>query len=487
MIRANVKRQPAEAPRSHVRLRRSPTRNDTYDPGRSHPLSAISAKIQRGGDGAPARSESRTGAAVGLIRGMQRCVSGSAEGILRTARPELRARVTSAACLWALLAAGGLPGNAEAGDPSDGMAFIRVVGDLRAEFIGIWRQPIERENVEVATGSGFVIAPSGLILTNHHVVDDAPYVATFAGKEAEVTIENRRIEVFLGGGGLGVLEGYVVASDPELDLAVLQVTAADLAYLPFGDSDALEAGSRVRVLGFPFGRQVEVGRRTSPGVAPGVTVTSGSLSAARADDAGGTRYLQTDASVNPGSSGGPMIDEDGYAVAVIRMKRARDATSHGAGFRGADQSRQGLPGGSRPAGAAPGGTAVPGCRALARLEAGPGRAAGRLRGHVAGEAPRGHRGVRGGRLAAAGSPGHSLGFEGARGGAAAGAGLAGLRTRASERASAVQGGPAAVSWARRWERIGTVARSASSSGFSIWVPRRSWPATWAPPRTWRST
>ncbi len=212
------------------------------------------------------------------------------------------------------------------------MAFIRVVGDLRAEFIGIWRQPVERENVEVATGSGFVIAASGLILTNHHVVDDAPFVERFEGREAEVRIENRRIEVVLGGGELGVLEGYVVASDPELDLAVLQVTAADLAYLPFGDSDALEPGRRVRVLGFPFGRQVEVGRRASSGVAPGVTVTSGSLSAARPNDAGGTRYLQTDASVNPGSSGGPMIDEDGYAVAVIRMKLARDVTSQGAGF-----------------------------------------------------------------------------------------------------------------------------------------------------------
>ncbi len=178
-----------------------------------------------------------------------------------------------------------------------------------------------------------MIAPSGLILTNHHVVDDAPYVETFEGKEAEVTVENQRIEVVLSQGRLqGVFEGFVVASDPELDLAVVQVTASDLPYLPFGDSDAAEPGRPVRVLGFPFGRQVEVGRQPGANVAPGVTVTSGSLSAARADEAGATRYLQTDASVNPGSSGGPMVDEDGYAVGVVRMKLARNATSRGAGF-----------------------------------------------------------------------------------------------------------------------------------------------------------
>jgi hypothetical protein len=63
-----------------------------------------------------------------------------------------------------------------------------------------------------------------------------------------------------------------------------------------------------------------------------VTVTGGSLSAARADEQGETRFLQTDASVQPGNSGGPMLDEDGYVVGVVKMKLARDATSQGAGF-----------------------------------------------------------------------------------------------------------------------------------------------------------
>jgi hypothetical protein len=129
-----------------------------------------------------------------------------------------------------------------------------------------------------------------------------------------------------------MLEGAVVAQDADLDLAVLQVTAADLPYLPFGDSDAIEPGRAVQVLGFPFGRRVEVGKQTDPGGVPQATVTAGSLSAAREDDAGGRRYLQTDASVQPGSSGGPMLDEEGYAVGVVRMKLATDAAARGAGF-----------------------------------------------------------------------------------------------------------------------------------------------------------
>jgi hypothetical protein len=213
------------------------------------------------------------------------------------------------------------------------MAFIRIVGDLRVEFIDVWRERVEEDNIEYATGSGFVITPSGLILTNHHVVDETPVVERIGRHEAEVRLENRRIEVALGTeGSLGVYEASVVAFDAELDLAVLQVTASDLPYIPFGDSDAAKAGGAVQVLGFPFGRRAEVGKRDVSSVVPRPTVTKGSLSAARADDEGATRYLQTSASVNPGSSGGPMVDEEGYAVGVVRMKLSRGARGPGAGF-----------------------------------------------------------------------------------------------------------------------------------------------------------
>ena len=93
--------------------------------------------------------------------------------------------------------------------------------------------------------------------------------------------------MFVGSeGSEGAWEAHVVASDAERDLAALQMTAADLPYLPLGDSDAIEAGRPVQVLGFPFGRQTEVAKRAEADVIPQVTVTAGSLSAARADDAG---------------------------------------------------------------------------------------------------------------------------------------------------------------------------------------------------------
>jgi hypothetical protein len=223
---------------------------------------------------------------------------------------------------------------ADTGTPerADAMAFIRVIGDVRVDFIRVWRQPIVRKDVEVATGSGFVIAPSGLVLTSRHVVVLEPVVRRIENQEAKVSVEVTRIETAIGAGEAPrAFEGWVAASDPELDLAALQVSASALPYLPFGDSDVVELGRPVSVLGFPFGRLVEVGKRGGRDVVPEVTVTSGSLSAAREDEEGRTRYLQTDASMSPGSSGGPMIDEDGYAVGVVRM-RVRGGAGSGPGF-----------------------------------------------------------------------------------------------------------------------------------------------------------
>jgi S1-C subfamily serine protease len=236
---------------------------------------------------------------------------------------------------WLVLVLGGLSraGDEAQGQRADAMAFIKVSGDLSVEFKKVYKEPYVEKNVDVASGSGFVIAPSGLVLTNLHLVSDAPVTAMIDGYEAEVTLESRRIEVAIGAGGsAGVFEAAVVASDPDLDLAVLQVTAGDLPYLPFGDSDAAEPGRPVQVLGFPFGQRTEVGKRSDAGTIPKVSVTGGSLSAAREDDEGGRRYLQTDASVQPGNSGGPMVDDEGYAIGVVRMKLSRGATAQGAGF-----------------------------------------------------------------------------------------------------------------------------------------------------------
>ena len=83
-------------------------------------------------------------------------------------------------------------------------------------------------------------------------------------------------------------------------------------------------------LGYPFGRDVEVGKlATAPDLVPDVSTTPGAVSALRADDAGERRYLQITNSLNPGNSGGPIVNRDGYAVGVIRM---RLANATGIGF-----------------------------------------------------------------------------------------------------------------------------------------------------------
>jgi hypothetical protein len=118
------------------------------------------------------------------------------------------------------------------------------------------------------------------------------------------------------------VDAAVTALDPALDLAVLLVGgASNLPYVPFGDSDVVGAGLAVDALGYPFGREVEVGRvATAPDLVPDVSTTPGAISALRSNDAGARRYLQITNSVNPGNSGGPLLNRDGFAVGVIQSK-----------------------------------------------------------------------------------------------------------------------------------------------------------------------
>jgi hypothetical protein len=87
-----------------------------------------------------------------------------------------------------------------------------------------------------------------------------------------------------------------------------------------GDSDAVISGEPVRALGYPLGDLLEVARVGRDERAPAVTTSPGAVSALRLDDRGDIAYLQTTATLNPGNSGGPLVDQDGYVVGVVRMQ-----------------------------------------------------------------------------------------------------------------------------------------------------------------------
>ncbi len=209
-------------------------------------------------------------------------------------------------------------------DPKEASVFIRVLGTVEVEVDSSWVQSAEKRDVELGTGSGFVFTPYGHVLTNHHVVSGDSFEERLGDREVRTRLTVARIEVLLRSQDPGspplALPASIEVSDPELDLAILSVTGASLPYLALGDSDAAKPGEDVLVYGFPFGRHVEVGREGESGVVPAVSVTRGTVSAVRGDEAGSAAYLQTSATVNPGNSGGPMVDAEGFVLGVVRLK-----------------------------------------------------------------------------------------------------------------------------------------------------------------------
>jgi len=244
---------------------------------------------------------------------------------------------------WTLVAAMALfPDRAHAErakSPADATVYIRLVGSMHADIeeAGV-KRAVDVKRVEIATGSGFVISPFGYVVTNNHVVAGGePYLLTRGIQHIKITTKVARIDVCFPQGTLAAhgmpsqcTEATVSAADAGLDLAVLFINAANLPYVAIGDSDAVSAGLPVDALGYPFGPDVEVGKiATARNIVPEISTTPGAISALRTDNSGDRRYLQITNSLNPGNSGGPLVDRDGFALGVISMKLAGSA---GIGF-----------------------------------------------------------------------------------------------------------------------------------------------------------
>ena len=143
----------------------------------------------------------------------------------------------------------------------------------------------DRPRVERSLGSGFFISADGLVVTNHHVIDEAD--------EVEVVLQDGR-----------TLPARIIGRDPATDLAVLRVESDEVfPFVSFGDSDASRVGDWVVAIGNPFGF--------------GGSLTAGVISA-RGRDIGGRYddFLQTDVAINQGNSGGPLFNLEGDVIGV---------------------------------------------------------------------------------------------------------------------------------------------------------------------------
>ena len=235
-------------------------------------------------------------------------------------------KLPTVAVLGIVLSTGAAASAQPSSQPSDSVVLIRVFATVSAE-VDEFRKRVEQSDVQVATGTGFIVSPLGHILTNHHLIHPESKTVTIDGRKFEIKTALDRIEVVLPSGQR--LDATVFGSDPEVDLAVLAAGAGGLPYLPFGDSDAIERGASVTAFGYPLGEAVEVGRRTTGVAAPQATITPGAVSAVRAGDDEQPRFLQVTNALNPGNSGGPIVDAEGYAVGIVAMKATK---ADGVGF-----------------------------------------------------------------------------------------------------------------------------------------------------------
>ena len=152
-------------------------------------------------------------------------------------------------------------------------------------------------------GSGVIVSPDGVILTNNHVIENMT--------EIKVVFADRR-----------EFAAEVIFTDPKTDLAVLEIEVDEpLPFLEFANSDALEVGDIVLAIGNPFG----VGQTVTSGIVSALARTAASISDYQF-------FIQTDAAINPGNSGGALVDLDGKLVGVNTAIYSRSGGSNGIGF-----------------------------------------------------------------------------------------------------------------------------------------------------------
>jgi hypothetical protein len=156
-------------------------------------------------------------------------------------------------------------------------------------------KPLLKKEAGEATSTGFVITSDGYILTCAHCIEGA-----------------EKLTVQLGG---KTYSAEIVDSDSSLDLAILKIEATDLPFVEFGDSEAVKLAQNVRVIGFPLSRVLGNSVKIAQGIVAGFI------------DVDGVSNLQIDGAVNPGNSGGPLVDDRGQVVGVVNAKLGGESIS----------------------------------------------------------------------------------------------------------------------------------------------------------------
>jgi V8-like Glu-specific endopeptidase len=140
-------------------------------------------------------------------------------------------------------------------------------------------------------GSGFVIQQNGYILTNYHVIKNATRIT--------ITVPGRQ-----------AVSARLVTTDQEKDLAILQISLRNLTALPIASSEEVQVLDSITVLGYPL-----------PGeLGTALSASDGKVNALREGNTGSTRLFQIDANVNPGNSGGPLLNNHGEVVGIVVAK-----------------------------------------------------------------------------------------------------------------------------------------------------------------------
>ncbi|CAH1666686.1 Do family serine endopeptidase [Chelatococcus asaccharovorans] len=170
-------------------------------------------------------------------------------------------------------------------------------------FFGDGGFGVPQDRVQRSLGSGVIVEPSGLVITNNHVIENMTEVRVALGDKRE-------------------FEADIVLRDPRSDLAVLRIKGnGPFPTAPLGSDDTIEVGDFVIAIGNPFG----VGQTVTQGIVSALARTQVGISDFQS-------FIQTDAAINPGNSGGPLVDASGHVIGINTAIFSRSGGSMGIGF-----------------------------------------------------------------------------------------------------------------------------------------------------------